>query len=174
MRVSKLAACVVLLASCNTTASGYPFSSRAVYEAPRSGFRVEVVASGRVDAGHDTSTSGTGFARLCPSPASPSPSITLTLGHGSGSVAWEIAGTPVATGTAAWDSKSSLKSLEGLLLRAGYGPPDRAELDEMVRAIDGVLLGPKGTTIGGQSRAIGVVSTRLDRELPASPPTSSA
>jgi len=37
------------------------------------------------------------------------------------------------------------------------------ELDELVAATEGVLLGPKGTLMAGQSKWLKVVSTTFDR-----------
>ena len=44
----------------------------------------------------------------------------------------------------------------------------------VVRAVDGVLAGPKGTLLGGQTRSLGVVTTTLARSTAPGPLTPSA
>jgi len=54
------------------------------------------------------------------------------------------------------------KVLSRLLEDGGYAVhPD--ELDELVAATEGVLLGPKGTLMDGQSKQLRFVSTTFDR-----------
>jgi hypothetical protein len=158
------------VAGCNTTATGYPFNSRAVYEAPRSGFRFEVLAAGKVAPGADLSDTGSGSVRFCPLPGSSGAALTFALVTARGRVDVELAG---AKTSAAWGSTSSTATLRSELARAGYAPLDAAELEESARAIDGVLSGPKGTVLHGQSRALGVLSTRLNRAAPGAPSTPS-
>jgi hypothetical protein len=164
----------VLSFGCNTTLTGYPFETRAVYQAPHSGFRAEVIGSGRVAAGADLSDSGIGVARFCPASGSGARAATLQLRSGSGFVDWEIAGAPGSRGLAAWDWKHSTSSLEACLKEAGYPSLDAAELEETVHAIDGVVAGPKGAVQPTQTRSIVVVSTHSDhtrsKALPAPSP----
>jgi len=157
---------VLALAGCNTTATGYPFHSRAVYEAPRSGFRFEVLASGKVAAGADLSDAGSGSVRFCPLPGTRGAALTFELVTGRSHAEVELGGSK---STAAWGSKSSATTLRTELARAGYAHLDGAELEESARVIDGVLSGPKGTVLHGQSRALGVLSTRLNRAAPGAP-----
>jgi hypothetical protein len=163
----------VLSFGCNSTLTGYPFETRAVYEAPHSGFRVEVIGSGRVAAGADLSNSGIGVARICPASRSGAFAATLQLRSGSGFVDWEIAGAPSSSGVAAWDWKDSTSSFEACLKKAGYPSLDAAELEETVHAIDGVLAGPKATRVATQTRSIVVISTRIDHVSSKAPPAPS-
>jgi hypothetical protein len=173
MRARWLFLAPLALGSCNTTATGYPFHSRAVYEAPHSGFRVEVLASGSVAAGADLSSSGSGSARFCPLSGSTAVALTLELKAGAGRVSVELAGTPPAKSTAPWSARDASATLATELGRAGYRHLDRSELEESARAIDGVMAGPKGTLLRGQTRALGVLSTTLSRAAPRAAPRPS-
>jgi hypothetical protein len=159
-------AALVSVAGCRSTATGYPFHSRGVYEAPHSGYRFEVVGSGSVAAGADVSDSGSGLVRFCPLLGTSAATLSLELRAGSGSARYEISGTLSEKGSASWGSRNSVTTLQTQLSKAGYAHLDKAELDESVRAIEGVLAGPKGTVLAGQSRSLGVVATTLSRTAP--------
>lgn len=166
-------AALVSIAGCRSTATGYPFHSRGVYEAPRSGYRFEVVGSGSVAAGADVSDSGSGLVRFCPLLGTSAATLSLELRAGSGSARYEISGTVAEKGSAPWGSRDSVVTLQTELSKAGYAHLDKTELEESVRAIEGALAGPKGTIVAGQSRALGVVSTTLARSAPPGPLRSS-
>ena len=54
------------------------------------------------------------------------------------------------------------QALSRLLSQGGYAV-HADELEELVTAAEGVLLGPKGTLMSGQSKTLRVVSTRFER-----------
>ena len=58
--------------------------------------------------------------------------------------------------------ETGTKVLSQLLSDRGYAVYED-ELDELVSATEGVLYGPKGTLMSGQSKWLRVVSTTFDR-----------
>ncbi|MEZ4227083.1 MAG: hypothetical protein R3B13_39460 [Polyangiaceae bacterium] len=169
--MKRLCALLVVLGAsgCRTTATGYPFHSRGVYEAPKSAYRVEVLGEGRVAAGADVTSAGSGLARFC-SAAGAVP-LTLKVSGTASTASYELGPT---RGSVAWAGRSREASLRMLLGKAGLSHFDAAELDESIRAIDGMLAGPKGTLLAGQTRSLRVVTTRLSRSAAPAPLTSSA
>jgi hypothetical protein len=54
------------------------------------------------------------------------------------------------------------ETLSGQLANAGCAPVQE-EVDELVSATEGVLRGPKGTLMSGQTKTLRVLSTAFDR-----------
>ena len=150
-------AAVVLLSACQRD---YRFRTVAVYEAPRGHYSIRVEGEGVVRAGHDISQQSFGLLRVSPSRESRPPDlvpITLKLALSGGQVHF---GDDVPIQGAS--PVSGARVLSQLLSDGGYAVY-ADELDELVSAAEGVLLGPKGTLMKGQSRCLKVVSTRFDR-----------
>ena len=168
-----LALALILAApACRSTATGYPFSSRAVYGAPHTGLRAEITASGHVAAGEDLASTGTGRVILCPVGPSAAATVPIQLEfrpHASGSMTWTLESTPAQHGTATWTGRDAAANLEGRLRAAGYLHVEAAERDEFVLAIDGAIHGPKGTYMDGQTHALRVLGVRFDRTRAALP-----
>ena len=150
-------AAIALLSACQRD---YRFHTVAVYEAPRGRYTTRIEGQGIVHAGHDISEQS--FGQLTVSPSSHSGPIDPAA------VAVKIAlrGSQVHYGDdlPAGDvpSDPGAKVLSRLLEDGGYAVhPD--ELAELVTATEGVLLGPKGTLMAGQSKWLRVVSTTFDR-----------
>ena len=149
-------AALLLLSGCEIDRQ---FHTVAVYEAPRSGYVVRIVASGVVRAGADMSEESK--ALLTFSSASgleqADSSVTASVALRSGQVAF--GGASSLEG--AWPARGA-EGLSRLLSKAGY-PLVPEELDELVSTTYGVLLGPKGTLMPGQTRVLTVVSVAFER-----------
>lgn len=110
-------------------------------------------ATGTLASGADLSERSTGHARVCPSGAM-GVQLDLPLLAPGASVAPDAA------------------ALNGPLAAAGY-PVDAREVEELSAALAGVLSGPKGTRMQGQTSALHVidVTPRYARcVLPVPPP----
>jgi hypothetical protein len=151
------AAAVALLCACE---QDYRFHTVAVYEATRGHYSIRIEGSGVVDAGHDLSQRSSGVLTVSPvgasAPAAPAPvSVDIVL-RGSQmqfSTEWQADDPGPARGAA---------MVSRLLSDRGYSVfPD--ELEELVSAAEGVLLGPKATLMSGQSKVLRVVSTTFRR-----------
>jgi hypothetical protein len=150
-------AAIALLSACQRD---YPFHTIAVYEAPRGHYSIRIEGQGVVRAGHDMSQQS--FGLLTVSPSSESGPADLAP------VAIEVVlrGSQVHFGDAllaegAWPEPGA-QVLSRLLSDGGYAV-HADELDELVSATEGVLVGPKGTLMSGQSRWLRVVSTTFRR-----------
>ena len=133
----------------------YDFWTSAVYEAPRSGFRIEIEGSGVVRSGHDLSEEATGSAIISPTGRSDARPIVLTL-SGFERADYTLEGGQGGVVSRRW--RDGPEALARLLRRAGYGTVADEEVRETHGVINGVLSGPKGTTMEGQSEALRVVS----------------
>jgi len=149
-------AALLLLSGC---ASDRQFHTVAVYEAPCSGYAVRMVAIGVVRAGADMSEQSTAVLTFwsASGPAEAAPSITASVALRHGHV--ELGGESSLEG--AWPARGG-EGLSRLLSNAGYSSVPE-ELDELVSAAYGVLLGPKRTPMPGQTGALRVVSVAFDR-----------
>jgi hypothetical protein len=155
MRTSTSVAAAVVLTACQTD---YDFRTVAEYGAPRSGCEIRIEAGGTVRAGHDVSQEAAGVMALRPSfaPRNRVP-VRLHLALRDGWV--EVAGAdgmPVRLG-------SGEEPLLSQTVREAGCSPVEVEVDELARAIEGVLRGPKGTQMQGQTKALSVRSIAFDR-----------
>jgi hypothetical protein len=151
-----MAAALALLAGCQRDCS---FNTVAVYEAPRGGYIARLEGRGWVPAGHDVSHESSGVltlsARPATAPGSPPPlSMDIALN-----------GNGVHLGNDSPDDVSSpernARAVSDLLIASGYAV-HTDELDELMTAIEGILMGPKGTMMDGQAKVLKVVSVRHD------------
>jgi hypothetical protein len=148
-------AALSLLSGCE---GDHPFHTVAVYEAPRSGYTVRMEASGVVLSGADMSEESSAVLAFAKGPGGESASpVTIRLGLWRGRFRFgddvEFDGT--------WHARSE-EVLSRLLRDAGFlFVPE--ELTETLSAAEGVLLGPKGTLMSGQTIALKVVSVKFDR-----------
>jgi len=130
----------------------------AVYEAPLSRCTVRMEARGVVRAVADMSQQSSVVVtwQSASGPAVAGPfSIQAALRQGQ----VEFGDEPSAKG--AWPARGG-EVFSRLLSTAGYSPVPE-ELEELLSATYGVLLGPKGTLMPGQTRALRVVSVTFDR-----------
>ncbi len=134
------------------------FCTFADYEATGSGFRVQVFGGGRVKFGHDLSAQSEGIAQVCPAGDAKRSVIKISMKNQGSTekIDYEIGGA--AKGTAGWTWRDSASTLEDLLQRAGYETMDADEIKETTQVISGVLYGPKGTTLKGQSKFLKVIA----------------
>ena len=133
----------------------YDFVTEAVYEAPVSGYRIEIHGRGVVRSGRDLSDESSGTATIGPIGTVPARPVQIRLA-GIHNAEFTIEG--LASGRL---NRSGSGPLAELLGSAGYGPLSEAEVRETHALINGVLAGPKGTTVEGQSKHLRVVSVRF-------------
>jgi hypothetical protein len=149
------AAALALLIACERD---HPFHTVALYEAPRGHYSIRIDGKGAIRAGDDMSRQSSGLLTVSPSgapgPARPAPvavEIALRGGQVRFGNEWLADGSGVDQGA----------RVSRLLSDTGYSVhPD--ELEELVSATEGVLLGPKGTLMSGQTRVLRVISTTFD------------
>ena len=144
---------IVLLAACQRD---YRFRTVAVYEAPRGQYSIRIDGEGVVRAGHDISQQSFGLLRVSPLRDSRPPDLgpfTLKLALRGSQIHF---GDDLPVDGVSPDSGARV--LSRLLSDGGYAVY-ADELDELVSATEGVLLGPKGTLMAGQSKYLRVVST---------------
>lgn len=150
-------AVMALLSACQRD---YQFHTVAVYEAPRGRYSIRIDGQGVVRAGHDMSEQSFGLLTVSPS------SESGLAGKAPVAVKVALRGSQVHYGDDLLPDGVSpdpgAKVLSPLLSDGGYAVY-ADELDELVSATEGVLLGPKGTLMSGQSRFLRVVSTTFDR-----------
>jgi len=150
-------AAIALLCACQRD---YRFHTVAVYEAPRGHYSIRIEGQGIVRAGHDISQQSFGQLTVTPSSHSgrvdPAP-VTVKIALRGSQVHY---GDDLPAGEG--PSDPGAKVLSRLLEDGGYSVhPD--EMDELATATEGVLLGPKGTLMDGQSKQLRVISTTFDR-----------
>jgi hypothetical protein len=137
----------------------HAFHTVAVYEALRGRYVVRIEARGVVRAGDDLARESRGVLTVSTSGAFGSaggPPGILELALEGGRM--RLAG-PGSTGEGEADGAAAVSRL---LADGGY-PVEPAEVDEVVSAAEGVLLGPKATPMSGQTRLLGVLSIDFDR-----------
>jgi hypothetical protein len=150
-------AVVALLCACERDRQ---FHTVALYEAPRGHYFIRIEGKGVVRAGDDMSQQASGVLTVSPSstpgPAGPPPVILEVTLRGS---QVQFGNQWLADGSG--PDRGAL-GVSRLLSDGGYSVhPD--ELDELVSATEGVLLGPKGTLMSGQTRVLKVVATTFNR-----------
>jgi hypothetical protein len=142
------------------------FQTVAVYEAPRSGCLIRVEASGVVRAGADLSQQSSARVAFGPKSDSSSRAGQDSSVPRAGALDVAFQDGYVRFGSESYMQGSAprwtLDALSSLLSGAGCSP-DAAEAEELLSAIEGVLFGPKGTKMSGQTRALKVVSTAFER-----------
>lgn len=150
-QTTRVVAWLALLAACALAAcdADRPFCAVAVYEAPRSGFRLAVAARGIVEAGHDLAARSSGEISVCSTAGNPDRR----------EVSWAHADAPTRT---------LRDELAGRLGRAGYRSVDEQELQESADVIAGVLHGPKATRVEGQTRVLKLVRYERCDAVPSS------
>ena len=148
---------VLLIAGCDTTLTGYPFTIHAIYEAPISKLRIAIEADGNVPAGADISEAYHGTVVISPlSPTGEEVRLTFT---NIDQVAYTV--DSGATEVAKWGWRDAKSSLDTILTQAGYSEVDADEAAEMVEVIGGVFSGPKAVPLDGQTEHLKVVNVDL-------------
>ena len=156
----------MLLSGCQRD---YRFHTVAVYEAPLGRYLIRIEGEGVVRAGHDLSQQASGRLTVFPS-SGPllgiGPAASRDRSPVPVAIAFALRGSQVHYGDDLQPDgtppEPGLQVLSRLLSTAGYAV-HADELEELVSAAEGVLLGPKGTLMAGQSRTLRVVSTTFQR-----------
>jgi hypothetical protein len=122
-----------------------PFHTVATYETAHGRYAVRMEASGLVRAGADVSEESSAVLRIAaldPAPvAARSASLRVAMRRG--------------------QMQFGSEALSRFISGAGCsGTPE--ELEELLSAVNGVLLGPKGTLMAGQTRVLKVASTTFE------------
>lgn len=151
------AAALFLLSACQ---SDYQFHTTAVYEAPQGQYSIRVEARGIVKGGHDISEVSSGAFTISPSgppgPVNPEPLMVEVALRGSLMLLDRLGLPDDAT------RERIAAAMSQLLSDSGYSV-HQDEVEEFLSAVEGVLLGPKGTPMSGQTKALEVVSVAFDR-----------
>jgi hypothetical protein len=134
-----------------------PFTTLATYDAPKSGFRLVVDATGIVPPDEDLATGVPAVAIVCPK-SSAAHALRIDV-SGPKATVTDGAKTTVIP----WNAPAFTRAL----IDAGYSI-DAAEIDESLGAVEGVSEGPKATRMPGQTRALAVVNVDFSAHAPAS------
>jgi hypothetical protein len=156
MRAASRAVLPHLLAAC-LLAGGcldHAFCTLAAYEAPHTGCRVFVFSEGIVKAGRDLSEGSDGSALICSTAGASRKDVKLAITHME-KARYEISGG--SKGVLAWTWNDFPETLNRLFDKAGYQARDEAELMEIGRVMNGVMSGPKGTVLKGQTTILNVL-----------------
>ncbi len=134
------------------------------YEAPHSGFRIEVMARGYVKGGHDIAKTAFAVARFCPLHQSAGRSFELSLLAEEGQ--WIKASCrDFNLNHAEWNWKTADSVLQGLLSKAGFSNVSADEVKGSVQVLDGSLAGPKGARLKGQIDSLVVLRADTSYEM---------
>ena len=134
------------------------------YEAPHSGFRIEVMARGYVKGGYDIAETAFAVARFCPVHQSAGRSFELSLLAEEGQ--WIKASChDFDLNHAEWNWKTADSLLEGLLSKAGFSNVSEEEVKGAVQVLDGSLAGPKGARLKGQIDSLVVLRADTSYEM---------
>jgi hypothetical protein len=131
----------------------------AVYEAVHGGYSARIDCKGVVRGGHDISEQASGVVTVSPSGAGPTGPVPITVEVTRRNNRVQFGNDLLPDGS---EPDPSSVVVSGLLVRAGYSVY-LDELEELASAIEGVLAGPKGTPMSGQTKVLKVVSTTFDR-----------
>jgi hypothetical protein len=150
-------ALVVVMALCGCWQRDKRFDSTATYRAPRNNLLVEGKARGIVPAGWDHSRDYRGRFRLRRED-DPAASIELLLSSEYPRKC-RVAGRHRIL---QWSFTTYAASLETALEEAGIEVPAPDELEEVAHVMSGLVAGPKGTVMKGQTDVLEVVEVQLD------------
>jgi len=145
------------LLSCNFD-SGFEF--RAEYEATKSGYRIDLISRGYVEAGHDISKNAASLVQFCPLEPSSGTAFRISLivepKHW---IKMECAdfGSPPSD----WNWRTAEKLLSEIIHRAGYTNLNSEELKGSVKVIENSTAGPKGVILEGQIESLRVLNTDI-------------
>jgi hypothetical protein len=154
--IGMLAAVALGCGCTGTTLTGYDFETSAVYVADKSGITLELHAKGAVAPGEDVGTGDVvGTIRLRTS-AADAISFETTAG--------KLTELVCRSGKARIASPDgAAASFTACLGSMGYSGVDAAEMEELVKVIEGAAAGPKGTYMKGQTRHLRVEKTEFVR-----------
>ncbi len=145
-----LACSLTLLLGCGGVRS---YDTRATYDAPVNGYRLEIKTKGTLPWGEDLNPTQVGTVTITPLGGAANPTVTLDF-TGGATVACMVG---PASRTAPWDNETDQVTFRDLLTKAGYKVASAAEVEESVWAISGALSGPKSTWMSGQTKALNVI-----------------
>jgi hypothetical protein len=134
------------------------FETKAAYDAPTSGFRIVIDASGSIPPGADIATNG--VRKTVVTPFGSTTAKVVTIHSISNTLAtFAVDSQPAVTVT--WGSSSSKLSFRQTLVAAGYTSLSDADVAEAAKAIEGAARGPKATLMSGQTKSLTVVDVKL-------------
>lgn len=133
----------------------HTFHTTAVYEAPARHCAMRIEAQGRVRGGADLSAQSSAIVTFEPIVPHPSAAARVSL-----PAALEQGQVQIGDDTRPQGSPPAARreALSARLIGAGCAPVPE-EVDELVSAIEGALLGPKATLMEGQTKVLSVGST---------------
>ncbi|TNE43471.1 MAG: hypothetical protein EP343_33540 [Deltaproteobacteria bacterium] len=135
---------------------GKSFSTLAEYHAPKSSLRLVIRSRGHIEPGHDVSVLSGGTVEISWRASGKTKKVELTFPKGRGHKLYYFDPTGKAR-SARWGGPHSMKTLTHILSRAGATTSHINELKEVKAAINGAMVGPKGTLYRGQTKRLRVV-----------------
>jgi len=140
---------VLILTGCSIN-----FPTKSVYRAPRSQYRVEIVAWGEIEFGDDITNKGNGDVQISSDTPSARP-ITLKIRDGGQTVESVICDVRKVF------TKEDLKRVLTESLTSAGIAAENHEVTETAKAIYGAMAGRKATLMPGQTRVLDVVDVDL-------------
>jgi hypothetical protein len=146
------------LSGCDMSDMGFRFYAQ--YEAPRGGYRINLVSQGYVEPGNDLATAAFAIVNFCPVGTSKARPLQMTLvSNPEEWIKLECKGLGVDSTDLNWRTSESV--LGDLLIRAGYDDLDTEELKGTAKVIMNSLTGPKGVMLKGQITSVTVLHTDI-------------
>jgi len=146
---------LLLLSACNTTLTGYEFTTTAIYRAPESGILLKVTSLGKVEAGNDTGKGASSGLLIFGTPAD-----TLFFENAETSFTkLRFKDNPVAIS----DPIKMDRQLITFFDNINY-PIDKNEITELAQIMAAINSGTKGTYMQGQTDYIEVIEVNFNRE----------
>ena len=148
---------------CGPSDDGFRFHGN--YEAARSGYSVQILSKGYVEAGQDIARTAFAVVQFCPTGNSNGRLLqmkaTAIPDQGIKVEARELGPTYLD-----WNANTSEGLVRGLLLAAGHRNIDPEELPGTVQVIENSLAGPKGVILKGQITSLRVIRADIETGYP--------
>lgn len=136
-----------------------PFATRATYDAPKSGFRIVIDASGVIAPGADVTDDGVWTAEVSPIGSTNAKTVNIQSAPNTSATVVVDAQDSMSVD---WSSRNSESFFRQVLELAGYTNLSDAEIGEAVRAIECAKSGPKATLLPGQTTSLTAVEVNYD------------
>ncbi len=154
---------LALVAGCGPADGGFRFHGE--YEAALSGYDVQILSKGFVEAGHDVARTAYAIVQVCPTGRANGRSIRMILQSVPGR-SIEVEAEELGPVFMEWNSKTSEGLLRGLLSAANFRNIRPDELHGSVRVIEQSLAGPKGAVLKGQIESLRVLRADIENGYP--------
>ena len=150
---------VLSCSGCQFSDAGYRF--HAVYQAKKTGCRIQLLSQGYVKSGHDLADSALSLVQFCPLPGSPGKPFRVVMLEDPTPYEWiKVECADLGMPLTEW--KNSPELLSGLLSKAGYEGIVPEEVKGLARVMTNSLAGSKGVVLEGQIDSIDVLRTKIE------------